>query len=136
MRNTIIIVLREIDKNEYINLNDKRKLMTALLLEQENKLNSDLLALASIYRMHEQTIKRYRVNCTDKLEYKILTQSIGLVDKLPIDKLRRFIHEIFEYMEYGRKHIKTKAGKGAYCKHTRPGSKLLRCPYVLCAIFR
>ena len=115
----LIIILKEIDQNQYIEALDKSELMTYLLTNNVENIKSDLIPLASIYKSHAESIKRYRISCIDKLKFKMLVQCTdNLSDKLSYDKISRLIYELFEYLEYGKKHIKTKYNSCYYSIYT------------------
>jgi len=115
MKNTgIILILKEIYQNIYVISSDKYKLFNAMF-EEESYITGDIKPLALIYRSNAFHIKRYRIECLDKLKYQILA-NIFETEEAELDPLTlgRLMFELFEYFEYSKKHLKTKYNSSYY----------------------
>lgn len=115
MKNTgIILVLKDINNNRYITKSDKYILALALL-QDESEIPVEIKPLALIYKANALSVKKYRINCLDKLKYSIIKRVFDteyeMIDDLDLGRL---IFDIFLYFENGKKKIKTKYNASYY----------------------
>jgi len=115
MKNTgIVLVLKDISNNRYITQSDKY-ILTLALFQEESEIPLEIKPLALIYKSTALSIKKYKINCLDKLKYTIIKRIFDTEYELIDDTdLGRLIYDIFLYFETNKKKIKTKYNASYY----------------------